>query len=340
MPRPPSGTAWRPVWKRERQRARAPARGRSPGLPHHAWRRPGSTAASSPVPRPPAPTEERRPVSPRPRWPSSPAAGGTTPWPRGPPRAPRPEPVPSTHAAAGTSSATRFDAPRRDRLAGPLASAGAGGSPRSAAASSGVAASTGASAATSLAGAAVASAATASRWPPRPPPRRQPPAPRPPRPSTARPRPLRRRLRRAGDRRPPPPLGRRRGRRPLPRPLGRGRRPAPPSAVRLGASSATAAASSMSSISASTVSSVGLPAGRARPGRASSMPRRGGSRAWTTNVRVSPRVSTSLALRGGGSPRPDHRGVAAGPVGVHERPVGREAVDRRPPPRSPAGGWR
>ena len=57
-------------------------------------------------------------------------------------------------------------------------------------------------------------------------------------------------------------------------------------------------------ISASTVSSVGTPATWARPGSASSMPRRGGSSACTTKVRVSPRLSTSFALRSNGAPRP------------------------------------
>ena len=59
-----------------------------------------------------------------------------------------------------------------------------------------------------------------------------------------------------------------------------------------------------SAISASTVSSVGRPATLATSGKASSMPRRGGSRACTTKVRGSPRFRTSFALRGGGSERP------------------------------------
>ena len=58
------------------------------------------------------------------------------------------------------------------------------------------------------------------------------------------------------------------------------------------------------SISASTVSSVGVPETFATSGSASSIPRRGGSSAWTTNVRSEPRSRTSRALRGGGSPKP------------------------------------
>ena len=74
------------------------------------------------------------------------------------------------------------------------------------------------------------------------------------------------------------------------------------SAAALAAFGAAAFLGRLPCISASTVSSLGAPAIFSKPGSASSMPRRGASTACTTNVRVSPRVSTSRARVGRGSP--------------------------------------
>ena len=70
---------------------------------------------------------------------------------------------------------------------------------------------------------------------------------------------------------------------------------------------ATSPASALSPwcISASIVSGVGIPAGWAYPGSASSIPRRMASNAWTTNGRFSPLRNTSRAERGGTSPMPE-----------------------------------
>jgi hypothetical protein len=72
------------------------------------------------------------------------------------------------------------------------------------------------------------------------------------------------------------------------------------------AAAASSASEARASISAATVSSVGAPAILAKPGMASSTPRRCGSRAWTTKVTCSPLEKISLALLGGGSPIADN----------------------------------
>ncbi len=59
-------------------------------------------------------------------------------------------------------------------------------------------------------------------------------------------------------------------------------------------------------ISASMVSAVGVPAGRAKPGKANSIPRLIASNAWTTNDRLSDLRKTSRAERGGTSPMADN----------------------------------